>query len=385
MERAFDDCDESGFECHLHYRIASQLMVGSKNIGPTIRSSHGLLSQVGKDTYTELFDLYLPLYNAIANKENVWLGLNLIFPSTSDLQLPLINSIKCYIMTFHGDPIDHEWVMSSISRIRKFKGESFFDNLILCSNGDRPSYLPADVKYYQIEHLHLLPRLFGEAKNHLSRKAEVRHHKFSLLSHRAVWFRTALFMCLYKLDGVFSFTQQPDFKDERLLSFLRRNDMIHTIDDFMQYLPMPLDNYYENPGDLNNAWSVNNIAYQDCLMNVVNESSIPYKGHMSEKSFKPFISKTLPIFNSKKQIQRLREFGFLIDDSIYEDNNDPILYQVNTIKKLLTWSKNQLIDLVNQHSTHNREWFFTDFNEEVSRQNLGTMQRLIADVKNIVD
>ena len=385
MERTISDLHEPRTQCYIHHRIADQVISRSVDIGSTIKSLHGLLSQIGKDQSTELFDLYVPLFNQIKNKDEVWLGLNLIFPSKTDLVLPIVGSIKCYVLTFHGDPIDNAWINSSVERLLKHKGKSFLNNLIICCNGERPDNLISDIKYHRIEHLHLLPRFYGQPQNHLARKAEVRNHKFSFLSHREIWFRTALFMCIYEMGGIYSFTQKPDFSDEQLLDFLKHNGLSHKINDVLDRLPLPLDNYYEDSINLNDAWSVNNIAYQDCLVNVVNESTIPFKGHMSEKTFKPFISKTLPIFNSINQINRLREFGFAINDSIYNDISDPILFQVNALKKLIDIPKKQLIDLVNEHSQHNRDWFFKGFNEEVNKLNSVAMSNLIQDVKNIVD
>jgi hypothetical protein len=187
------------------------------------------------------------------------------------------------------------------------------------------------------------------------------------------------------MGGIYSFTQKPDFTDQRLLDFLERNGLMHKIDDMIDRLPLPLDNYYENNINLNDAWSVNNLAYQDCLVNVVNESALSFNGHMSEKTFKPFISKTLPVFSSRQQINRLREFGFRINDSIYDDMDDPILFQVAALTKLINLTRSQLVDLVDEHSQHNRDWFFEGFYAEVNRQNRQAMDDLIADIKNIVD
>ncbi len=353
------------------------------NLGPSIKSVYGLLSKVVSNTSTEIIDLYQPL-DKLKNQNLIWLGLNLIFPSHKDIQLP-INDAKCFIATFHGDPLDLDWI--NLSRKRLIDANIDPKNFIVCSNIPKSKVkLIEDLKYFQIEHLHLLPKWYGNKNLHLARSSVYRQFNFSFLSHREIWFRTALFALIYKFDkGILSFPYIPDLQDINLNKFMQMNSDIKILNNLEKFLPLPVDNYYESIHDLQNAWTVNNIAYQNCLINLVNESTIDYIGHMSEKSFKPLISKTLPIYSSIEQINRLEKFGFKFNKIFYDNNSDPILRQVNTLKNLIDLPRNDLISLVEEFSEHNRNWFFDNFYDKVHNDNQIEINNLIDYVKNIVD
>ncbi len=348
-----------------------------------IKYLHGTLDEVVRDTTTEIIDLYKPL-EKIKNQKSIWMGLNLIFPSHKNIHIPLVNNIKCYIATFHGDPIDLEWLKLSIARLNKLNIDH--SRFIVCSNFPKPHDLSNSIKYFQIEHLHFLPKWYGNKELHLARSASQRQFNFSFLSNREIWFRTALFSLLYKFDkAILSFPNKPNLNDTDLMKFMKKNNVIHILEELDKFLPLPIDNYFESVHDLQNAWSVNNIAYQNCLINVVNESTIEYFGHMSEKSFKPLISKTLPVYSNLNQITRLEEFGFKFNKNLYANNDDPILRQVNTLKNFLNLSNNALVDLVEEFSEHNRNWFFDNFFDKVHNDNQKEINNLIEHVKNIVD
>lgn len=359
-------------------------MIDLFHLGCSIKSSYGTLDEIGKDYTTEVLNLYHPL-TKIKNKKDVWFGLNSIFPSRKEIELPIISSINCFIATFHGDPIDYEWINSSLDRLRKYK-TNFEGKFILCSNYPKPENLPSEIKYFQIEHLHLLPRWYGDKSKNLARPAKFRQFDFSYLSYRVTWFRTALFALLYKLEkGILSFPQLPNFEDQDLINFLKQYDCLDLLDDLKQFLPLPIDSYFESNSDMHNAWSVNSIAYQNCLINVVNESSLFYHGHMSEKSFKPLISKTLPVYSNIEQIGRLREFGFKFNTSFYDNNDNNIIRQVNTLKNLLNLPKKDLLHLVEEFLEYNRNWFFDNFYEKVDSDNQVVFDELVRYVKDIVD
>jgi hypothetical protein len=359
-------------------------MLDLSKLGPHIKSVHGLLTEVGRDQTTEVLDLYRPLLS-IKNQNSVWLGLNLIFPYEKKLRIPLISHIKCYIATFHGDPIDLKWINSTASILQNFD-QRLANNFIVCSNYPKPKQLPEFIKYFQVEHLNLLPRWYDNSSLHLARSSKSRQFNFSYLSNRVTWFRTALFAYLFKLEkAILSFPNTPDLKDLNLIDFLSENNSLWLLDELAEFLPLPLDNYYESICDLQNGWTVNNIAYQNCLINVVNESTLDYDGHMSEKSFKPLISKTLPVYSSLKQIARLTDFGFKFNTSFYDNSPHPIMRQVNTLKNLLNLSNVELINLVNEFSDHNRDWFFNGFHDKVNVDNQIVLNQLVEHVKHIVD
>lgn len=350
---------------------------------PAIKSIDGTLDEVVRNTTTEIIDLYKPL-EKIKNQKSIWMGLNLIFPSHKNIPIPLTNNIKCYIATFHGDPIDLEWIKFSVTRLNKLNIDH--SRFIVCSNFPRPYDLPDSIKYFQIEHLHFLPKWYGNKELHLARPASQRQFNFSFLSNRESWFRTALFSLLYKFDkAILSFPNKPNLSDKNLISFMEKINSMDILNDLEKFLPIPLDNYFESVHDLQNAWSVNNIAYQNCLINLVNESTIEYCGHMSEKSFKPLISKTLPVYSNLNQIDRLEKFGFKFNKNFYDNSSDPILRQVNSLKNLLNLSNNTLVDLVEEFSEHNRNWFFDNFFDKVHNDNQKEINNLIEYVKNIVD
>jgi hypothetical protein len=358
-------------------------MASLTTVGPRIKSICGMLSDIGRDQSTEVIDLYSPLLK-IKNQKSVWVGINLIFPSKKELLVPVTKETKCYIATFHGDPIDSKWIKSTSERLLQYD-KNLLKNFIVCSNYPNPQ-IPQNIKHFQIEHLHLLPKFYGNSNLHLSRPAKYRQFNFSFYSFRPSWYRTALFICLYRLEkAILSFPNNPDLNDKELRNFLKENDIECSFEDLESFLPLPVDNYFESNTDLQHAWSVNNIAYQNCLINVVNESSIEYTGHMSEKSFKPLISKTLPIYSNQAQISRLREFGFKINSSFYDNHPNSIIRQVNTLKNLLKLPNSKLIDVVNEYADHNRDWFFNNFYDKITEENQGVLKELVEYVKNIVD
>lgn len=341
--------------------------------------------QISRDTSTEIYDLYQPLYSATNQYERVWIGLNLIWPSITNLDLPFIDKIKCYVCTFHGDMIDESWVRSQIHTIVNYKPPFRSDILILCNDLDRPLWLDNGVRYHRIEHLHYLTKMYGDKIKHMSRPVKARQHTFSFLSHRPNQSRTMLLMHLYKLGGIISFPHSVNLDDPELLKYCQDNKLMQALENIREFTPCPLDDYYLDPTSTSRGWGVNNIAYQDCLINVVNETSLS-NGYMSEKSFKPFISGTLPVFSNTVQINRLRAFGFRINDSYYDLHiNDPIMFTVTALKSLLALNRDDLLELVNEHRDHNRNWFFDGFFDRLQSMNMNAFPLLIEDIRSLID
>jgi len=366
--------------------VAAMKEPNLRDIGPALAYDHGLLSEIGRNHRTEILDLYRPLYEKVRNKDAVWFGLNLIWPGQEGLNLPLVPGIQCYVITFHGDPIDAEWLTAQLQQMKTYWPRFDLKNIILVSNAVSSSQFP-DITVHRLDHLHLLRKWYGNPDIHMFRSADVRRHKWGFASYRSSWPRTALATCIIdKPDGIFSVAHIPDYLDNSLLDFITTHRLSKSFEKLQRSIPCPMDDYYQSPTDLSHAWSVNNLLYQDCVINVVVESSPYYgEGFMTEKSFKPLISGSLPLFNDKRWVQRLREFGFQIEDHYYDDHHDPIIRQSNTLDKLLRMPTNDLINLASENAEHNRSWFFDGFYETVSSSNHKKMEELIAMVKKIVD
>lgn len=362
------------------------------NIASYIKDDFNYLNN---NYYTEVLDLYRPLHDAVVNRQHVWFGLNLIHPSQKNLQLPTTEDIKCYILTFHGDPIDRPWIAKQINRLRELRPNFDLKNLIIVSNSDRIDLTRIMVDcpgvnhltYFNIEHLHYLVRWYGDKTQHQFRSPEVKKHKWSYLSFRPMIDRTLLACCLINQpDGVFSMPIRPDFDDQELLANVAKYNLQYQFELLKKSVPCPLDDYYEHREDLKHAWSVNNLAFQDCLFNIVNESAVVPSDYMSEKSFKPFISGCLPVFGSPTQIPKLEHFGFKINADLYKFNDEhPIIKQFLCVDYLLSLPRTELLDLVNEHREYNRNWFFGGFYDTVTRLNKPNMDKLISFVKEVVD
>lgn len=362
------------------------------NIASYIKDDFGYLSN---NYYTEVLDLYRPLHDAVVNHHHVWFGLNLIHPSQQNLAVPITDDIKCYILTFHGDPIDIRWISIQINRLRNLRPTFDLRNLIIVSNSDNIDLTRImidcpgvnNLTYFNIEHLHYLVRWYGDKTQHQFRSPEVKKHKWSYLSFRPMVDRTLLACCLINQpDGVFSMPIRPDFDDQELLANVAKYNLQYQFELLKKSVPCPLDDYYEHREDLKHAWSVNNLAFQDCLLNVVNESSGIPAGYMSEKSFKPFIAGCLPVFSSLTQRNKLEQFGFKINSNIYQSNGEhPVIEQAHTVDYLLSLPGTELLKLVNEHREYNRNWFFNGFYDTVTALNKPNMDNLIKFVKEVVD
>jgi hypothetical protein len=190
-----------------------------------------------------------------------------------------------------------------------------------------------------------------------------------------------------QLNGVFSMPVVPDFDAAELLARIEQYGLQDQLVRLKQSVPCPLDDYYEHSVDLKHAWSVNNLAFQDCLFNIVNESATVPDDYMSEKSFKPFIAGCLPVFKTKNQINKLIKFGFKINQAIYvHETADPVIAQWHTIKSLLALADTELLALVDEYRDYNRDWFFNGgFYSTVVELNKPVMEKLISFIKEVVD
>ena len=363
------------------------------NIASYIKDDFGYLNN---NYYTEVLDLYRPLYDAVDNHHHVWFGLNLIHPGQQGLEVPVTDDIKCYVLTFHGDPIDLPWISGQIARIKSSRLDFDLKNVVIVSNSrnlDLTSIMISNpgvntLTYFNIEHLHYLVHWYGTAEQHQFRSPEVKMHKWSYLSFRPMADRTLLACCLIdQPNGVFSMPVIPNFNDSDLLANVEKYHLQEQLELVKKSVPCPLDDYYEHSVDLKHAWSVNNLAFQDCLCNVINESATIPADYMSEKSFKPFIAGCLPVFGSLSHVDKLEQFGFKINRSIYESGTaHPVIKQANTVKQLLALPRSDLLDLVNEHREYNRDWFFNGgFYAAVTAMNQPIIEKLISFVKEVVD
>jgi hypothetical protein len=362
------------------------------NIASYIKDDFNYLNN---NYYTEVLDLYKPLYDAVVNRQHIWFGLNLIHPGQQGIEVPVTDDIKCYVLTFHGDPIDLLWISTQINRLRDLRPTFDLKNLIIVSNSDNIDFTTIKVNcpgvnsltYFNIEHLHYLVHWYGDRNKHQFRLPEVKKHIWSYLSFRPMADRTLMACCLVdKPNGVFSMPIVPNFDDRELLTNVDKYNLHSQLELLKKSVPCPLDDYYEHHEDLKHAWSVNNLAFQDCLFNIVNESAVIPIDYMSEKSFKPFIAGCLPVFGSSSQINKLEKFGFKINRSLYQlSDKHPVIAQADIVNWLLALSETQLLELVNEHREHNRNWFFDGFYDVVTTLNKPNMDKLINFVKEVVD
>lgn len=353
-----------------------------RNVGRYLRHNYGRFDQVGNDYYTEVFDLYKPLYQRVKHKEKIWFGLNLIRPTDAAIELPNDPDIDCYILTFHGDPVDNSWIDSQVKRLTELRPDFDLNRIIVVTDHSRE--FSKTLRYFHLEHLHQLPLLYGKQDQYLMRPPEQRSHTWSLLSGRPTWQRAALMSAmLYFKDGILiSARDDFDWKDERLLNACAALGVEKNLEDLKNFLPSPLD---ENEVSTEHSWSTNNIAYQDVICNIVNESTMfsdDHREYLSEKSFKPFIGGCLPIVDSFSRSDRLRDFGFEVEETIYQPYANAIKIQTQALTTIMHWSSPKQI--LKDIQEHNRNWFFDGFRRRMIARNEILIEELIDYVNNIV-
>lgn len=208
------------------------------------------------------------------------------------------------------------------------------------------------------------------------------NYGFSCLNHKNNIHRTLLGYNLYvnNLLPEMIFTQ--NIKDEQYLDRVSEDALELKLDRFTEYrnlLPIRHSSEIDKIGDLH---AYNHVGFTDAYCIITTESECeeyPYHQNINlpistEKSYKPFLSKQIPIMLAARgHIKYLEDLGFDLMRDLYPEGFDdfPVLQKIDSIVKIVSKGREFIKDFYFSHLReiqHNYELVNSDKVEELVMQ-----------------
>ena len=312
---------------------------------------------------TKIADLFECLYDvSIPISSDIFFGLNLIWP-----QFNLPNTYQQYVISFHTEYLDHNWLIQQASRVYPKKVVLISDFAILPG----PAW-PDNITFVQQRTIHKQLEI-GAAQHGVNQDITLPQYKFSSLSFRVSQYK--IFVTAFLLKNVPA--------DELVLTFHNKKGNVTTwppnipeLQDLELEIPATFINFDDGFTQAKNSPVANanwNCApYQNALVNLTNESyhysnsmigDIPVVlpgPYFTEKMFKPLLAGrpfvSVNQFESIKELQQLgfdTNFGFSHEYDTKVGDFDRIAKIFKTIDQINNIPLTDLFDASIDAVTHN--------------------------------
>lgn len=316
------------------------------------------------------------------NPERIWLGDNLIWPST----VPESN-YDTYVFGFFGENFDYHYLEQVDQQLAGKK------ILVLTSCPDTSRFELTNIKTFYIEHLHTYLRLYPERS---VRSIAERTHPIGMLSGIARHHRVLALAKLLTLapDAFYSFNSRTVSQEctadrfRQTMQHIILND--HIPGDIQscvdQLLSGDLDRVITHNNGLLGNWSIDNLAYTDCQFNISAETA--YYSHpknvwqyLTEKTFKCLVSGTpFVVLGQKNSHQRLMDLGFKIAycDRVMEFDSAEDHDRIYKFFDYLEWLVNNLdVEHLQQVADFNYNYVYGDFYSNCHNQNCVQAEKIL--------